>query len=64
MGRPFVFVVCSDDSCFENRFGNLENFLFDRGYSRGELEGQFNIVRDWIGIPFLIGTKITGVIRG
>ena len=29
----------------QNRLGNLENFLLDRGYNRGEIEGQFGRVR-------------------
>ena len=37
--------ICSEDSFFENRLGNLENFLLDRGYNRGEIEGQFGRVR-------------------
>ena len=30
---------------FEKRLGNLENFLFDRGYNRGEIQGQFDRAR-------------------
>ena len=45
MGRPFVFVICTEDSFSENLLRNLENFLLDRGYNRGETEGQFNRVR-------------------
>ena len=37
--------ICSEHSFFENRLGNLENFLSDQGYNRGEIEGQFNRVK-------------------
>ena len=37
--------ICSEDSFFEKRLGNLENFLFDRGYNRGEIQGQFDRAR-------------------
>ena len=42
---PRLRRICSEDSFFENRLGNLENFLLDRGYNRGEIEGQFGRVR-------------------
>ena len=54
--------ICSEDSFFEKRLGNLENFLFDRGYNRGEIQGQFDR-GVWIVILFLIGTKRTRMIR-
>ena len=37
--------ICSEDSFFEKRLGNLENFLLDRGYNRGEIQGQFDRAR-------------------
>ncbi len=37
--------ICSDDSCFERHLGNLEKFLLDRGYDKGETQGQFNRVK-------------------
>ena len=37
--------ICSEETFFANRLGELETHLLDRGYKRGEIESQVNRVK-------------------